>query len=180
VAKRLEIRVNQRQLADLLRVAPERISQATNRGILHRPEGSSDYDLDEAVGEWLTYERKQHTKGERKSTLERERTRLTRAKAEISELRLALQRKELMEVGASTGILRAACVRLRSKFSASLQRIARGAYHANSLNDALSNVRGEYDVLLSELSNLETGEVNSNSLFAVVKDDGSSQETPGA
>jgi hypothetical protein len=31
MAERLKISVNQRQLADLLRVLPERISQATNR-----------------------------------------------------------------------------------------------------------------------------------------------------
>jgi Phage terminase large subunit (GpA) len=170
-------RLNQLQMAEFISIDVNRLVWAGRKGIVSRDEDGW-YRPEVVTHEWLTYERSRSTKSERKSTLERERTRLTRAKAEISELRLGVQRKQLMEVGASTEILRAACVRLRSKFSASSQRIARGAFHANSLNDALSNVRAEYDLLLSELSNLETAEVSSGLTLSVVKDDAIAKKLP--
>jgi len=99
MAERLKISVNQRQLADLLRVLPERISQATNRGILHRVNDSTDYDLDDAVGEWLGYERALHARGKKRSEFEQHHARLTRAEAEAAERKLALLDRALVGTG---------------------------------------------------------------------------------
>jgi hypothetical protein len=70
MAERLKILVSQRQLADLLRVVPQRIEQLSARGLMHRLDGSTEYDLDTAVGQWLEYERKMHTKRTGKGALE--------------------------------------------------------------------------------------------------------------
>jgi phage terminase Nu1 subunit (DNA packaging protein) len=170
MAERLQIGVSQRQLADLLRVAPERISQATNRGIVHRVEGSTDYDLDTAVGEWLEYERSQHAKTGKKSDFERERTRLTRAKAEAAELRLSVMRQKLVDLESNAGTLRAVCLRIRNKLQAALPRLARASYYAPNLQESLTKVRTEFDVLLAELSSLSGDELMLESLFEVVRD----------
>jgi phage terminase Nu1 subunit (DNA packaging protein) len=170
MAERLQISVNQRQLADLLRVLPERISQATNRGVIHRVNGSTDYDLDSAVGEWLEYERAQHAKGKRRSLLERERAALTRIKRELGELRLAAMRQKLVDLDESAGALRAVCLRIRSKFQAALPRVARGCYYAASLQESVDKVRAEFDVVLSELSALSEDDLMLERSFQVVQD----------
>jgi phage terminase Nu1 subunit (DNA packaging protein) len=158
MAERLQISVNQRQLADLLRVVPERISQATNRGIVHRVNGSTDYDLDGAVGEWLEYERALHTRGKKRSEYEQQRARLTRAKAEAAERKLTLLDRSLVGTGDIIERAKAVCLRIKSKLQAALPRIARNCYYAPNLTEALFKVRAEFDLLIAELSALEGGE----------------------
>jgi len=158
MAERLKISVNQRQLADLLRVLPERISQATNRGILHRVNDSTDYDLDNAVGEWLEYERALHARGKKRSEFEQQRARLTRAKAEAAERKLALLDRALVGTGDIIERAKAVCLRIKSKLQAALPRIARNCYYAPNVTESLFKVRAEFDLLIAEFSALEAGE----------------------
>jgi phage terminase Nu1 subunit (DNA packaging protein) len=170
MAERLQISANQRQLAALLRVLPERISQATNRGIIHRADGATGYDLDSAVGEWLEYERGLHARGRKKSEFERQRARLTRAKAEAAERKLAVLDQALVGTGDIVERAKAVCLRIKSKLQAALPRIARACYYAPNLTEALFKVRAEFDLLIAELSALEADH-DVHSGFEVVSND---------
>jgi phage terminase Nu1 subunit (DNA packaging protein) len=157
MAERLKVLVNQRQLADLLRIAPDRISQATNRGIIRQMNDSTDYDLDTACGEWLEYERRQ-AKKKKGSEFEQQRVRLTRAKAETAERKLAILDRTLVGTGDIIERTKALCLRIKSKLQAALPRIARSCYYAPDLREALFKVRSEFDQLMAELATLEAGE----------------------
>jgi phage terminase Nu1 subunit (DNA packaging protein) len=175
MTERLQISMNQRQLADLLRVLPERISQATNRGIIHRVDGSTDYDLDTAVGEWLEYERGLYAKGGKKSEFERQRARLTKAKAEVAERKLAMLDRALVTSGDIIERTKAVCLRIKSKLQTALPRIARGCYYAPNLTEALFKVRAEFDLLIAELSALEAGEARHPEFEVVASDEDGAQ-----
>ena len=176
MAERLQISVNQRQLADLLRVLPERISQATNRGIIHRANDSTDYDLDTAVGEWLEYERALHARGKKRSEFERQRSRLTRAKAEAAERKLAMLDRALVGTGDIIERAKSVCLRIKSKLQAALPRIARNCYYAPNLTEALFKVRAEFDLLIAELSALEAGETIHPEFEVVASDEDGEKE----
>ena len=172
----MQISVNQRQLADFLRVLPERISQATNRGIIHRVNDSTDYDLDTAVGEWLEYERALHARGKKRSEFERQRSRLTRAKAEAAERKLAMLDRALVGTGDIIERAKSVCLRIKSKLQAALPRIARNCYYAPNLTEALFKVRAEFDLLIAELAALEAGETIHPEFEVVANDEDSERE----
>jgi hypothetical protein len=98
--------------------------------------------------------------------------RLTRAKAEAAERKLAVLDRALVGTGDIIEPTKAVCLRIKSKLQAALPRIARGCYYAPNLTEALFKVRGEFDLLLAELSSLEAGEHFSSVLEVVTDEDG--------
>jgi phage terminase Nu1 subunit (DNA packaging protein) len=111
-------RLNQRQMAAFLGIKPSRLEWAGKGGIVKRdPDGF--YPCETIAAQWLEYERGQRAKGNRRSQLERERAALTRAKRELTELRLAAMREKLVDLDSSAGTLRAVCLRIRSPFDCS-------------------------------------------------------------
>jgi hypothetical protein len=147
-------RLNQLQMADFLEIKPERLAWATREKIVDR-EGSGFYRPEIVVGQWLNYERTRSAKRSKRSEFERQRARLTRAKAEAAERQLAIIDGTLLSTGDIVETARAVALRIKSKLQAALPRIARGCYHAPNVTEALIKARGEFDLLINELSALE-------------------------
>jgi len=66
------------------------------------------------------------------------------------------------------------CLRIKSKLQAALPRIARSCYHAPNVTEALKNARSEFDVVIGELSTLETDGTQGTE-FEVVSDGNGAQ-----
>jgi hypothetical protein len=162
-------RLNQRQVAAFLGIKTSRLEWAGKEGIIQRDDDGF-YRPELVTGQWLKYERSRNAKGERRSVLERERARLTGAKAEAAERKLAMLDQALVGSGDIIERARAVCLRIKSKLQAALPRLARGAYYAPDLTEALFKVRSEFDLLIAELSALSEDE--SVSEFEVVTDEG--------
>ena len=99
-----------------------------------------------------------HARGKKRSEFERQRSRLTRAKAEAAERKLAMLDRALVGTGDIIERAKSVCLRIKSKLQAALPRIARNCYYAPNLTEALFKVRAEFDLLIAELSALEAGE----------------------
>jgi hypothetical protein len=155
-------------MADFLVIKRERLSWATRNGIIERDRDGS-YRPEIVTGQWLKYERGSHAKKAGRSEFERQRVRLTRAKAETAERRLALLDGSLMNSADMIESAKAVCLRIKSKLQAALPRIARRCYHAPSVNEALKSARAEFDILIAELSALENGAAPTE--FEVVRDE---------
>ena len=171
MAEPVTVRVNQRQLALHLRVDAKRMDWAQQEGIIHRIDGTMEYDLHSAVGEWLEYERRKRETSKRRSELEREKAALTKARRELVQLRLSTLRGEMVNVNDTAGALKAVCLRIRSKLQAALPRISRGCYYAPNSEEAAKKVRTEFDLLMAELSALDKQALMSQTAFEVVPND---------
>jgi hypothetical protein len=171
MAQRITIAVNQTQLANHLRIDAPRLAWTTDQGIVHPIEGTKDYDLNSAVGEWLEYERRKRETSKRRSALEREKAALTKARRELVQLRLSTLRGDMVNVNETAGALKASRLRIRSRLQAALPRIARGCYYAQSLDEASRKVRSEFDLLMAELSGLDKEVLMSETPFEVVRND---------
>ena len=105
--------------------------------------------------------------------------RLTRAKAEAAERKLAVLDRALVGTGDIIEPTKAVCLRIKSKLQAALPRIARNCYYAANLTEALFKVRAEFDLLIAELSSLEAGE-DFHSEFEVVTDEDGAEAAEGS
>jgi ribosomal protein L18E len=141
-------------MATFLMIKQERLSWATRNGIVERLQDGS-YAPEVVTGQWLKYERGRMAKKAGKSEFERQRVRLTKAKAEAAERKLALLDGALLGTDDIVASVRTVCLRIRSKLQAAVPRIARECYHAPNANEALKSARNEFDLLISELSALE-------------------------
>jgi hypothetical protein len=143
-------------MANFLAIKRERLSWATREGIVER-DADGSYRPEITVPQWLKYERSRSALKSKRSEFERQRARLTRAKAEAAERRLALLDRSLINGDDMIQSVKTVCLRIRSKLQAALPRIARSCYHSPHIREAQKSVRGEFDALLAELSALEDG-----------------------
>jgi phage terminase Nu1 subunit (DNA packaging protein) len=143
-------------MAAFLGIKRVRLKWATlQQGIVER-DADGLYRPEIATAQWLRYER-QNTKTSRRSEFERERVRLTRAKAEAAERKLALLDHALVGTGDIIERVKTVSLRIRNKLLTSLPRIARSCYSASSVSEAVQAARREFDILIAELSALEDG-----------------------
>lgn len=168
-------RLNQRGMAEFLTITPSRLEWASHEGIVKR-ERDGLYRPEIVTAQWLTYERGRTAKGQRRSEFERQRVRLTRAKAEVAERRLALLDHALVGTGDIVDRVKAVSLRIRNKLLTSLPRIARSCYSAPSVSEAMSAARREFDLLISELSALQESALQAE--FEVVSDAESAERSP--
>jgi hypothetical protein len=141
---------------------------ATHEGIVKRGDDGK-YRPETATLEWLTHERARSAKCEHRSEFERERIRLTKAKADREELRLAALNRSLVSPDDVIELTKTVCLRIRNKMTASIPRIARSCYAAPNPKEATLAVRHEFDTLLVELSALKPGRRRGD--LELVKDD---------
>jgi hypothetical protein len=143
-------------MADFLAIKQERLSWATRNGIIER-DADGSYRPEIVTGQWLNYERGRMQKKAGRSEFERQRVRLTRAKAEAAERRLAMLDGALVNGDDMIQTAKTVSLRIKSKLQAALPRIAKACYHAPNVTEALFKARGEFDLLIAELSALENG-----------------------
>lgn len=105
--------------------------------------------------------------------------RLTRAKAEAAERKLAMLDRALVGTSDIIDRTKAFCLRIKSKLQAALPRIARSCYYAPNLTEALFKVRAEFDLLIAELSSLEAGEGVHYEFEVVTDEDGTQAAEEG-
>jgi hypothetical protein len=160
-------RLNQQEMADFLTIKRVRLQWATREGIVER--SKDGYCPEIVTGQWLSYERGRMDKKAHRNEFERERVRLTRAKAEAAERQLAVLDGSLLGTHDIVQSVKTVCLRIKSKLQAALPRLTRACYHAPSLTEASKNSRVEFDLLISELSGLENGAVPAQ--FEVVEDE---------
>jgi hypothetical protein len=154
-------------MAAFLGLKPARLEWGLHEKIVER--GADGFYHPEVVTlQWLTYERAQADKRAGNNELERQRERLTKAKADIVERRLAEIDGSLIGSTAIVETLRTVCTRIRSKMQAALPRLTRACFHAPNLVEALKRSRAEFDILLAELSALKD---LGTTKFEVVKDE---------
>jgi hypothetical protein len=148
-------------MAQFLAIKRERLQWATREKIVERAFDGS-YHPEVVTAQWLRYERKRAAQKSGRSELEKQRIRFVKAKADAQERRLALLDHALVNGDDMVASVKTVCLRIRSKLQAALPRIARSCYHSANVTESLKNARGEFDVLLAELSTLESGDVRSN------------------
>jgi hypothetical protein len=141
-------------MAQFLAIKRERLQWATREKIVERDDDGL-YKPEVVTPMWLKYERGRVAKKVGRSEFEKQRVRLTRAKAELQERRLSMLDGSLMNTDNVVASVKTACLRIKSKLQAALPRIARSCFHAPNVNDALKNVRAEFDLLIAELSAVE-------------------------
>jgi phage terminase Nu1 subunit (DNA packaging protein) len=161
-------KLSQQKMADFLGIKRERLSWATREGLVSRNSDDS-YQPEIVTPAWLKYERSRAAKKSGKSELEKERVRLTRAKADAAERRLAILDRDLISTAAIVEKTKTVCLRIRNKLLLSVPRIGRSCYAAASEKESITAVRREMDILLAELSALKNAGPPSN--FEVVKDE---------
>jgi hypothetical protein len=144
-------------MAAFLGIKPSRLEWAGKEGIIKRDE-QGRYPCETVTAQWLEYERALHAKGRKRSEYERQRARLTRAKAEAAERKLAMLDRALVGTSDIIERAKAVCLRIKSKLQGALPRIARNCYYAPNVAEALFKVRAEFDLLIAELSALEGSE----------------------
>jgi hypothetical protein len=143
-------------MAAFLGIKVSHLGWAVNEGVIqHDAQGL--YPCETVTAQWLAYERALHVKGKKRSEFERERARLTRAKADAAERKLALLDRALVGTGDIIERSKAVCLRIKSKLQAALPRIARNCYYAPNVTEALFKVRAEFDLLIAELSAMPPG-----------------------
>jgi hypothetical protein len=147
-------RLSQHKMAAFLDIKQERLSWATRNGIVTR-DRNGFYHPEVVVGQWLQYERKRSLQKSKTGQFEKQRVRLTRAKAEAAERQLALLDGSLVSGDGIIESVKTVCLRIKSKLQAALPRIARSCYHAPNVTEALKNARSEFDLVIGELSALE-------------------------
>jgi hypothetical protein len=168
-------RLNQREMAAFLSIKYVRLEWATHEGIVER-DSQGLYHPEIVTAQWLTYERSRNAKSARRSEFERQRARLTRAKAEAAERKLAQLDHALVGTGDIVERLKVVCLRIRNKLLTSLPRIARGCYSAPSVSEAMSAARREFDLVINELSALQEDGIHAE--FEVVSDAESAERSP--
>jgi hypothetical protein len=161
-------------MAAFLGIKTNRLERVSSEGILTRDEDGL-YPCETVTAQWLQYERGLHAKRSKRSEFERQRARLTRAKAEAAERKLAVLDRALVGTGDIIERTKAVCLRIKSKLQATLPRIARNCYYAPNLTEALFKVRAEFDLLIAELSALEGGE-HPTEFEIVTSDEGTAAE----
>jgi phage terminase Nu1 subunit (DNA packaging protein) len=175
--KRRFPRLNQTEMATFLGIKRERLKWATSEGIVERDDGGQ-YHPEVATSQWLNYERSQIARRAGESEFERQRARLTRAKAETVERHLAVLDGSLMATNEIVQTVKTVCLRIKSKLHAALPRLTRTCFHAPSLTEALKKSRGEFDLLIAELTALDDAGTKQ---FEVVKDaNGDSERSTAA
>lgn len=162
-------RLSQQKMANFLLIKRERLSWATREGIVSRDKDDL-YRPEVVTPEWLAYERARSAKKNKRSEFEKQRARLTSAKAAEVERRLAIADGSLLSTDDIIETTKTVCLRIKSKLQAAIPRIARGCYHAPNVTEALFKARDEFDLLISELSALEGGARPTQ--FEVVNDAG--------
>lgn len=166
-------------MAAFLQIKPERLEWAGREKIIDRDKDGS-YRPEIITGQWLKYERGRNITRARRSEFERQRARLTRAKAEIVERNLAVLDGSLVNCDDMIESVKTVCLRIKSKLQAALPRIARACYHAPNLTEALKMLRGEFDLLISELSALENGAGPTQFELVTDDNDATNAERPAA
>jgi hypothetical protein len=111
-------------MAAFLGIKPSRLEWAGKEGIIERDEHGR-YPCETVTAQWLDYERALHAKGGKRSEFERQRARLTRAKAEAAERKLAMLDRALVGTGDILERTKAVCLHIKSKLQAAFPRIAR-------------------------------------------------------
>jgi hypothetical protein len=167
-------KLSQQKMADFLAIKRVRLSWATREGIVER-DADGFYRPEIVTGQWLKYERGRYAKKAGKSECEKQRARLTRAKAEAAERQLALLDRSLINGDDMIQSAKAVSLRIKSKLQAALPRLSRACYHAPSLTEALKNSRNEFDLLIGELSALEQNAAPAQ--FEVVTSDDADGDT---
>jgi phage terminase Nu1 subunit (DNA packaging protein) len=161
-------KLNQIEMAAFLGIQAVRLAWATREKIIERDKDGL-YRPEIVTAQWLAYERSPRARGRKRgSEFERQRARLTRAKAEAAERRLALLDRSLVGTGDIIERVKTVCLRIRNKLLTSAPRIARACYSAPSVSEAMQAARREFDSLLSELSALNEDELREE--FEVVHD----------
>ena len=159
-------KLSQREMAAFLSIKAERLAWAGREGIVARD--ADGYRPEIVTAQWLKYERQRTAKKKAGSEFERQRARLTRAKAEEVERRLAILDHSLLGTEDIVQSVKTVCLRIKSKLQAAIPRLTRACYHAPNLTEALKSSRSEFDLLVSELGALEAnGEAKK---FEVVRD----------
>jgi hypothetical protein len=162
-------KLNQMQMSDFLGIQDVRLAWATRQKIVER-DADGSYRPEVVTAQWLAYERSPRARGRKRgSEFERARARLTRAKADAAERKLALLDHSLVGSDDLIERLKVVCLRIRNKLLASLPRIARGCYSAPSVTVSMQTARAEFDLLLVELSALQDEGLQSE--FEVVPND---------
>ena len=108
-------------MAAFLGIKTNRLERASSEGIVSRDEAGL-YPCELACAQWLNYERSLHAKGNKRSEFERQRARLTRAKAEAAERKLAMLDQALVGTGDIIERAKAVCLRIKSKLQAALSQ----------------------------------------------------------
>jgi hypothetical protein len=141
-------------MADFLGIKRERLSWATREKIVEKDEAGW-YHPEIVTAQWLNYERARATKKAGRGEFERQRVRLTKAKAEAAERRLAMLDGTLLGTEAIVESVKTVCLRIKSKLQSALPGLTRSVFHAPNLNEALRRSRAEFDVVIAELSALD-------------------------
>ncbi len=148
-------KLSQREMAHFLAIKPVRLEWATHEKIVERGEDGF-YHPEVVTPAWLAYERSPRARGRRKSSeFEKQRARLTAAKADAAERRLAVIDHALVGTQDIIEKVKVVCLRIRNKLVMSIPRLARSCYSAPSVSEAVLAARREFDVVLAELSALE-------------------------
>jgi hypothetical protein len=150
-------RLNQREMAAFLGVKYVRLEWASHEKIVERDEDGL-YHPETVTRQWLAYERSPRARGRKQgSEFERQRARLTAAKASAAERKLALLDRSLVGTGDIVEQVKTVCLRIRNRMLIATPRIARACYSAPSVNEAVLAARHEFNVLLAELGALREG-----------------------
>jgi hypothetical protein len=141
-------------MAAFLGIKYVRLEWATHEGIVKRDDAGK-YHPETVTPAWLEYERGRSAKREHRSEFERERIRLTRAKADAAERRLAVLDHALVGTSDIIELTKTVALRIRNKMMVAIPKISRACYSAPSAKEATHAVRREFDILLGELSALK-------------------------
>jgi hypothetical protein len=173
-------RLSQQEMARFLGIKAIRLSWATTEGIVER-DNDGLYHPAVVTPAWLAYVVSPRARNvNRGNEFERERARLTRAKAAMAELRLAVLDHALVGTDDIIERVKTVSLRIRNKMLMSLPRMARACYSAPNVKEATQAARREFDLLIAELSALQQDGIREE--FEVVSDDvdGESAEGPAA
>lgn len=143
-------------MAEFLSITPSRLEWAGREGIVKR-EADGCYRPEIVTAQWLKYERGRSAKGQRQSEFERQRARLTAAKATVAERKLMQLDRALVGTNDIIEQVKTVSLRIRNKLLTAVPRIARSCYAAPSAAEAVKAARAEFDVVILELSSLEDG-----------------------
>jgi phage terminase Nu1 subunit (DNA packaging protein) len=161
-------RLNETEMAAFLGIQRVRMQWARREGIVER-DANGLYHPEVVTRAWLAYERSPRARGRKRgSEFERQRARLTKAKAEAAERKLALLDHALVGTDDIVERLKVVCLRIRNKLLTAVPRIARACYSAPSVGEAVSAARSEFDLVISELSALQEDGIHAE--FEVVSD----------
>jgi len=160
----LSMEVSATHLAALLHTNAQAIIRLTEAGIIRRGTDLQgrpvigSYRLDQALGDWADYMKKEAL-GRGRHAFEEARAHNLQLKNAAAELRLKQTDGSLIPMATLLEIVGSMCLRFRTKLQSVLPRIIRTAYHAPSSEEALRRGEEMLGEILAELGSLKKSDL---------------------